>query len=241
MDTYGQFCPVALAAEIVTQRWMPLVLRELLCGTHRFNDLHRGVPRMSRSLLVRRLSELEEAGLLERRLVGSDARPEYHLTEAGEALRPIIVQLGHWGKRWVQREVTREELDAGLLMWDVHRRILKEQLPPRRVVVYFRFTDAPQDQQHYWLVLEPDQVDLCFTDPGGEEDLYVRTDVRTFTDIWLGDRSLRHALDDGAVWLGGPPALRRSFPNWLGLSLFAPIPRHRDDPDRLQALMAPDP
>ena len=237
MDTYGQFCPVAQAAEIITQRWMPLVIRELLCGSHRFNDLHRGVPRMSRTLLVRRLNELAAAGLVERRLVGADDHPEYHLTQAGEELRPLIVQLGTWGKRWVQTEVSREDLDAGLLMWDMQRRIERDRLPPRRVLVYFHFTDAPKEHQHFWLILEQDEVDLCLQDPGYEEDLYVRSDVRTLTEVWLGDISLTRALKEGSLWLGGPEELRHAFPDWLGLSLFAGIVREPGrDNDGRQAL-----
>ena len=225
MDAYGQFCPVAQAAEILTRRWTPLVIRELLCGSRRFNDLHRGVPKMSRSLLVRRLGELEVAGLLERRVAGAEAHPEYHLTQAGEELRPLIVQLGFWGKRWVQREVSREALDAGLLMWDMQRCILRDRFPPRRTVVYFHFTDAPKAHQHFWLVLEQEEVDLCLKDPGCEEDLYVRSDVRTLTDVWLGDLRLVQAVNDGALWLGGLPELRRSFHDWLGLSPFAGMGR----------------
>jgi DNA-binding HxlR family transcriptional regulator len=140
--SYGQFCPVALAAEVVTRRWMPLVVRELLCGSQRFNDIHRGVPRMSRSLLVRRLAELEEAGLVNS-APGPDGHARYLLTPAGEELRPIIVQLGFWGKRWVQRELARDQLDPGLLMWDMHRRIVREALPQRRTIVRFGISPSP--------------------------------------------------------------------------------------------------
>jgi DNA-binding HxlR family transcriptional regulator len=238
MDSYGQFCPVAQAAEIITRRWMPLVVRELLFGSYHFNDLHRGVPRMSRSLLVRRMNELEETGLLERRLVEPAGHPEYHLTQAGEDLRPIIIQLGLWGKQWVQREVSREKLDAGLLMWDMQRRIQKDRLPPQRIVIYFHFTDAPKQHQHFWLLLEQDDVDLCLKDPGCEEDLYVRSDVRTLTDVWLGDVSITQALQEGVLRLGGTPALRRAFPEWLGLSLFAGMIRQpRQDQGRVPALL----
>lgn len=226
MDTYGQFCPVAQAAEILTRRWMPLIVRELLCGSHRFNDLHRGVPRMSRSLLACRLGELEAAGLVERRLVGPEAHPEYHLTSAGEELRPIIMQLGFWGKKWIQRTVSRERLDAGLLMWDLQRRVLTDRLPLERVVVHFHLTDAPEQHRHFWLLLDHGQVDLCLTDPGYEEDLEVSTDVQTLTDVWLGDSSFGRALRDGSLSLFGRQALRRAFPSWLGLSVFAPTPRH---------------
>lgn len=225
MDGYGQFCPLAQAAEIITRRWTPLVLRELLCGSHRFNDLHRGVPKMSRSLLSRRLDELEEAGLLTRRTVGDNGHPEYHLTRAGEELRPIIVQLGEWGKRWVRREISREELDAGLLMWDMQRCIEHDQLPSRRVIVQFNFTDAPEEHENFWLVLNGEDVDLCLEDPGHEEDLYVRSDVRTLTEVWLGDVGLVRALKEENIWVGGPSKLKRQFPEWLGLSMFAGIGR----------------
>lgn len=180
---------------------------------------------MSRSLLSRRLSELEEAGLLTRRVVGDDGHPEYHLTQAGEELRPIIVQLGEWGKRWVRREISREELDAGLLMWDMQRCIERDQLPARRVIVQFNFTDAPKEHENFWLILDDEEVDLCLKDPGHEEDLYVRSDVRTLTEVWLGDVGLVRALKEEDVWVGGPTELKRQFPEWLGLSMFAGIAR----------------
>ena len=233
MESYGQFCPVAQAAEILTRRWMPLVVRELLCGSRRFNDLHAGVPRMSRSLLVRRLGELEQAGLVERRLGRAGSHPEYHLTEAGEELRPIILQLGFWGKRWVQRKVSREVPDAALLMWDMQRRIVREHLPERRVVVAFHFTDAPREHQRFWLVLSREEVDLCLRDPGAEADLQLRCDVRTLTDVWMGDADLMRVLNDGSVSLSGPRELRRSFPQWLALSAFAGMPRQGAAPTPL--------
>lgn len=218
--SYGQFCPVALAAEIVTRRWTPLVVRELLCGSQRFNDIHRGVPRMSRSLLVRRLAELEEAGLLTS-TPGPDGHARYQLTTAGEELRPIIVQLGFWGKRWARRGLSRDDLDAGLLMWDMQRRIVREALPPRRTIVRFEFTDAPRDDRRYWLVLAPGEVDLCLRDPGAEEDLSLTSDVRTLAEVWLGEITFAQALRRSTLELRGPAELRRNFPSWLGLSLFA--------------------
>jgi DNA-binding HxlR family transcriptional regulator len=228
MDGYNQFCPIARAAEVLARRWTPLVVRELLWGSHRFNDLHRGLPRMSRTLLSHRLSELEEAGVLERRIVGGDEHPEYHLTRAGEALRPAIVELGRWGKRWLQRELSDDELDAGLLMWNVRRRIERERLPPRRVVAHFRFTDAPLGTRDFWLVLEREAVDLYLEDPGYEEALFVRSDVRTLTEVWLGELDLRRAIDERSLLVAGPTGLRREFPEWLGLSVFAGITSEAD-------------
>ncbi|MEX0600236.1 MAG: helix-turn-helix domain-containing protein [Rhodothermales bacterium] len=227
MDSYRQFCPVAQAAEIITRKWMPLVIRELLCGGHRFNELHRGMPRISRSLLARRLVELEEACVIERRLTGGDAHPEYHLTQAGRELQPLIEQLGVWGKRWARSELSREDLDASLLMWDMQRRIRLDCIPADRVVIYFHFYDAEVEQQHYWLILDEGAADLCFRDVGYDEDLYVHSDVRSLTEVWVGDRGLAQALQDESIRIGGNADLKRGFPEWLGLSEFAGIERMR--------------
>jgi DNA-binding HxlR family transcriptional regulator len=225
VDDYGQFCPVAQASQILVRRWMPLVVRELLCGSRRFNDIHRGVPRMSRTLLTRRLDELEHAGLLERRRPVDGSHVEYHLTTAGKALRPVILQLGEWGKRWLPADPAAESLDGNLLMWDLQRRVDTARLPARRRNVRFRFAHAPKGQSDYWLLLAQDTVDLCLKDPGHEVDLTVNTDLATMTRIWLGDLGLGRALRDGRVRLDGPRELQRQLPSWLGLSLFAGIPR----------------
>jgi DNA-binding HxlR family transcriptional regulator len=215
MSQYQQFCPVALAAEIITRSWMPLVIRELLCGSTRFNDIHRGVPKMSRTLLSRRLEELIRADLVERRLV-ADGRPEYHLTPAGEELRPIIEQLGVWGRRWVRTDPASAGRDPRLLMWDVRRRIVRDRLPDCRVVVWFHFPDAPRDLRSYWLILQPGDVDLCYRDPGFEVDLAVTSPLRTMIDAWMGDVDLGRAIRSGEIELRGPRELRRRFPAWLG-------------------------
>jgi DNA-binding HxlR family transcriptional regulator len=223
MQGYRQYCPVALTAEVLARRWTPLILRELLLGSVRFNDIHRGVSRMSRSLLSTRLDELQGAGVLERRT--GEGHPEYHLTEAGEELRPIIMDMGVWGKRWLETDLTREGIDAGHLMWDVQRGIVRDELPPVRVVVRFHFPDAEDGYRLFWLVLERDLVDLCLDDPGHEPDLELETDLRTMAEVWLGDRDLRRALVRGDIRLTGPRALRRRVPDWLGLSPLAAVER----------------
>lgn len=231
MSTYGQFCPVALASEILTRRWTPLVVRELLCGSTRFNELRRGVPRMSPSLLSKRLDELQDAGIVVRHGVPGAKHDEYRLTRAGEELRPIVEALGVWGKRWVSGEFADEELDVELLMWDMHRRIEVAEAPAGRTVVRFSFTDQPRDHRDYWLVVTPERtVDLCWKDPGFPVDLVVRTDVRTMTGVWMGDFRFPEVLRRRGVELVGPTDLRRSFPGWLGLSLFAGVeaPRRAD-------------
>lgn len=222
---YGQFCPVAKAAEIVTERWTPLVLRELLMGSRRFNDLRRGVPLMSPSLLSQRLKALERAGVITRRTDG--AHPAYQLTPAGHELRPIIEMLGVWGQRWVRTGVgtADTDLDASLLMWDMRRGIEAPTLP-NRVVVRFDFPDAGPGKKAWWLVIDG-AVDLCLTDPGYHVDLRVRTDVRTMTAVWMGDIAFGEAVRTGALTLEGPRTLQRQFPGWLKLSVFANVPRDR--------------
>ncbi|MBB3142702.1 winged helix-turn-helix transcriptional regulator [Halomonas organivorans] len=221
---YGQFCPVAKAAEIVAERWTPLVMRELLCGSQHFNDLRRGVPRMSPSLLSQRLKRLEDQGLVERfALPGGGSA--YRLTAAGEALRPVIEALGAWGKRWVSQHASREDLDPDLLMWDLHRRLHLDRLPTGRTVLRFEFLDMPARQRFYWLLLEAERVDVCFKDPGFDVDLQVAVPLAVMTAIWLGDRSVERARRDGDLTLHGPRSLRQSFAGWLRLSSFAEVPR----------------
>ncbi len=228
MKGYGQFCPVAKAAEIVAERWNPLILRELLCGSHRFNDLHRGVPLMSRTLLAGRLEQLEHAGI-----VRSVARPrgrgrEYHLTAAGEELRPLIECLGEWGQRWARAQIGRDDLDAGLLMWDIHRRMNLDALPPERVVVRFDFRGVPATMRcprTWWLVLERREVDLCLKEPGFLADLVVSADLRALTRVWMGDARLAESVRAGLIRLDGPRSLVRAFPSWLSLSAFASVER----------------
>jgi DNA-binding HxlR family transcriptional regulator len=226
MSGYGQFCPVAKASEVLAERWTPLVVRELLCGSHRFNELQRGVPLMSRSLLAKRLRELERAGVIERR-PGADGRgSEYHLTEAGEELRPIIMGIGAWGQRWARSELSRADLDPRLLMWDMQRNIETEALPADRVVVRFRFTDpAPGLPRVTWLILERDRVDVCYKDPGFEVDLVVAGRLRALVAVWMGDTSMAAAIRAHELLVVGPRDLVRAFPGWLRRSIFASVER----------------
>jgi DNA-binding HxlR family transcriptional regulator len=230
MSAYGQFCPVAKAAEIVAERWTPLVLRELLCGSRRFADLHRGMPLMSRALLVQRLQQLEHAGIVRSTPKTRGRGREYALTPAGQELRPVIEQLGEWGQRWARSQLRREDLDPGLLMWDIHRRLNVDRLPERRVVVRFDFRGMPPASRcptTWWLILQRPEVDLCLKDPGFEEDLVVRADVAALTRVWMGDVRLVDALRQDLIRLDGLPIFRRAFPTWLALSSFAPVPRPR--------------
>ena len=221
---YGQFCPVAKAAEVFAERWTPLILRELLAGSRRFSEIQRGVPLMSRSLLATRLRELERAGVLARSEGG------YRLTEAGEELRPAVQALGTWGQRWARRQLERDgDYDAGLLLWAIRRGIRTDRLPERRVVVLFEFSGVPRGvkrgQRVWWLVLNGPDVDVCLKDPGGETDLTVAADLKTFARAWMGDLPLAQAMRSGAVRIEGDRKLAREFPGWLALSPLAGVER----------------
>src|SRR5262245_43202761 len=227
MKGYGQFCPIAKAAEIFAERWTPLVLRELVAGSTHFNDLRRGVPLMSSSLLSQRLKRLEVEGLIERRSVNTGHGSEYHLTSAGRELEPLIKMMGDWGARWVRSRLAADDLDVGLLMWDMQRRVRPEQFPAQRVVVRFEFHDVVKARRHWWLVSEGNAVDLCVTDPGYEVDVFIVTDLRTMTAVWIGDARLGQAMASGQLEVYGPHQLRAKVGSWLGLSPFAAIKNQR--------------
>jgi DNA-binding HxlR family transcriptional regulator len=217
---YGQFCTVARGAEALCERWTPLVVRELLCGSRRFNDLHRGVPRMSTSLLTQRLRHLEEIGVVRRRAVGKVW--EYQLTEAGEELRPIVMALGHWGARWIGKRLRDDQLDAGLLMWDIRRSVRLEAFPREPVVIQFRLPDARSGEREWWLVVEEGEADLCRDDPGRDVTLLVEAGVRALTEVWGGDRTPAEVAAAGELRVRGAAQQAQRLWDWLGASAFAP-------------------
>jgi DNA-binding HxlR family transcriptional regulator len=219
--SYGQFCPVAMAAEVICSRWTALVVRELLCGTTRFNDLRRGVPLMSPTLLSKRLKELEEAGVIATTPTGQPGIVEYRLTEAGEELRPVVMSLGIWGQRWIESSLSLKNLDPSLLMWDMRRWLDPTPLPPRRCTIQFEFPEVKSGKQAWWLVVDERMVDLCSTDPGFEVDLYVRGSLRSMTAVWMGMTTIQKEIATGQVELTGDKAIGKSMQQWLGLSPFA--------------------
>lgn len=225
--SYHQFCPVAMAAEILCTRWTVLLLRELICGTTRFNDLRRGLPRMSPALLSQRLKELEEAGIVERRPVEDEPWVnEYHLTEAGRELRPLIVGMGTWGYRWVKKEVSLENLDGELLMWDMRRNLMADPLPRRRVVIHFHYPEAAPKARKWWMIVAPEEpVDVCSVDPGFDVDLFVNAELKAMTAVWMGLEDLSKALEDGRILLTGDDKIAGSIRQWLGKSIFANVER----------------
>src|SRR6476620_10615204 len=224
---FGQFCPVAVACEVFAERWTPIILRELLAGSHRFNQIQRGIPLISRPLLARRLRDLETAGVITSKPMSAGRGREYHLTDAGMEFRAIIEGLAVWGQRWTVR-VNPRNLDAGLLMWNIRRRIAVERLPAQRVVVRFDYRGIPaghRSPKTYWLELNRPEVDLCVADPGFEVDLYVDADLAAMAKVWLGDLSLAKVQRSKQVRITGPRTLVDGFQSWLPLSAYAEVPR----------------
>jgi len=224
---FGQFCPVAMACEVFAERWTPIILRELFAGSQRFNEIHRCIPLISRALLARRLRELEAAGVIVSQRAGKGRPGEYRLTEAGREFRAAIDALGTWGQRWTVR-VQPHNLDAGLLMWNVRRRLALERLPERKVVLHFNYAGFPagyRGPRRFWMILERSGADLCLSDPGFEVDVHVDADIAAMAKVWLGDESFAEAVRAKKIRLTGPAALARQFPHWLLLSPFASVAR----------------
>jgi DNA-binding HxlR family transcriptional regulator len=224
MTTYGQFCPVALGAEIVAERWTPLILRELLLGERCFGDIHRGVPRISRNLLTQRLDSLRRSGIIEQFAAEGRRRHLYRLTVAGRALGPVIDALGVWGYNWASKDLEDEHLDPDFLMWSLRRMVRMDALPDERVVVQFRF--RRHADRLYWLVLQRPDVDLCLYDPGYEVSLEVEGTVAALARVCLGQMDLPGALKAGEIEVRGAPRHRRALSSWLGVTRFAGLARN---------------
>ena len=235
---YGQYCPLALATELLCRRWTVLVVSRLLDGCTTFSEIHRGVPRISPALLSTRLDELEHAGILERRERKANGRSRYELTEAGRDLNDIIDLMAVWGQRWA-RDMEMDDLDPGFLAWSMHLRLNVDAMPPGRTVMQFDFTGTPADCRRFWLVTTDSKVDMCLKDPGYEPDLLIASDLRTFVEAWRGFRSLRNEIRRGRIRLTGRPELKKAFPDWLLLSALAPHGRKAAGRERRLAARHP--
>ena len=242
MTGYGQFCPVAVACEVFAQRWTPLILREIFAGSRHFNEIHRGLPQISRTLLATRLRQLEDAGVVTTVPSMSGGGHEYQLTDAGEEFRPLVEGLGAWGQRWTVR-VDTNNLDAGFLMWNLRRRVAVDQLPAQHLIVEFRFRGLPERHRGghiFWLVLSRPDVELCLKDPGADVDLLVDADLGAFAKFWLGDRSLEEIVREKSVHLVGRREWIRAFPSWLLRSHFSAVPRLDTSPADRHAAAPPN-
>lgn len=229
--TYGQYCPLSLAVELLCRRWTMLVISRLCDGCSRFNEIHRGVPRISPSLLSKRLTELEKAGLVQTRQLEKGPGREYFLTDAGKEIEPVIDHLAIWGQKWA-RDMSKEDLDPAFLVWSMHLRMDTNAMPSGRTVIEFKFTGAPADCRRFWLVNRDGDVEMCLKDPELDVDLLVTSRLRLFVEAWRGFRDLRREIDSGRIRLHGPPDLCKRFPDWLRLSMLAPYPRMRPGRER---------
>ncbi|HBC56104.1 MAG TPA: transcriptional regulator [Gammaproteobacteria bacterium] len=219
---YGQFCPIAKATQLLGERWMLLILRELFLGSHRYSELQRGLPRISPSLLTKRLKQLEHAGVVVRKSKQGGQAHQYYLTPAGKELQPLMENLAVWGMRWARGQLRDEELDVEFLMWDVQRRLRIDQLPDGETILCFIFGDI-EHYNHWWIVVRDGQVDLCTDNPGVDVDLYVRSSLRTMVEVWEGDLQLQTALRDERVSTQGDKMLAKTMTSWFGINPYADV------------------
>lgn len=225
MRSYGEFCPVTKASELFSERWTPLILRELICGSTRFSELRSGLPGIPKSLLAKRLKTLADAEIVTRIAGDTRRKVSYRLTEPGRELGEVVIALGAWGQKWFNREITEDRVDAKLLVWDMRRRVHLERLPDRRVVARFDFSGASNET--LWLILERPQPSACDFDPGFEVDVYVEADALELTRVWMGLHSWKAAMADGKVQFSGSMEYTRVFPDWFQLNFFSGVPDGR--------------
>ena len=219
---YGQFCPVAKALEILGERWTILIVREMLMGGKRFNELQRGLNQISPTILTKRLNDLTDAGIAIRKKIPGQRGYEYFLTEMGKELLPVVASIGEWGMRWARGKMDDTDLDLELLMLYLQRSIVADKLPGNETVIRFKFTDISQFSD-WWIVTSENDVDVCVRDPGKDVDVYFTTDLRTMIEVWMGDTAYKTAISDGRLILVGQSGLTRNVESWLAPSVFAGI------------------
>ena len=222
MTSYGQFCPVAKASELLAERWTLLILRELLLGSHRFGELQRALSRISPSLLTKRLKQLESAGIIIRKAQAGRKGLDYFLTAAGKELAPIIEHLAIWGMRWARGQLSDDELDVEFLMWDIQRRLDTDMLPDGETVLCFIFDDLVSFK-NWWLIVRNREVDVCTENPGKDVDLYINTTLRNLVEIWEGDIEIKAAQKQKLIKTQGNKRLANTMSDWLGICLYADI------------------
>lgn len=229
MKSYGQFCPVAKAAELFCERWTALILRDLAAGATRFSELHRGVPLMSPTLLSRRLKQLEAEGVVERRRSGRGKTWTYHLTSAGAEFVPLVEALGVWGQRWSRRQLAENEVDLGLLLWTLERSVKADAFRARQAVVRLQLTDQPPGKDLWWFVNSDGKCELCLEDPGFEVTLYLASTLPDMIYIVRGDLPLARALAADRLEAIGAADARKRLAAWLNLSPLAQVGSQRPE------------
>ena len=225
MPDYGNYCPVQMASEVIADRWTPLIIRELVLGNTRFNDIARAMPGISRSLLTQRLRHLEKRGVLETWPAPCGRGNEYHLTPAGKDLERVIDSFGRWAIEWLFDELRPHDVDPVTLTWWMHRRIAADQLPPRRVVIEFRYAGA--EQETIWLVLERGEASVCIQHPGYDADLVVTGTTADLADVFQGYTRWRTSVDTGKITVEGDRRLAAALPKWFIWSPWVEVTHER--------------
>ncbi len=220
---YGQFCPIAKAAEILGDKWTLLIVRELLMGGTRFNVMQRGLSSISPTMLTKRLNELAAYGIVVKKRIPGQKGYEYFLSECGQELFPIVEKVGVWGMRWARAGMPDSDLDLELLMLYMERCILPEKLVGNETVVRFHFTDIDEFND-WWLVVKDNEVDACIQNPGKDVDVHFTTDLRTMIEAWMGDITYKKAVADKRMTIVGPSALTKNVSSWIKCSIFEGIP-----------------
>ena len=236
MKSYGQFCPVAKAAELFCERWTALILRDLVLGSTRFSELQRGVPLMSPTLLSRRLKQLEAEGIVERRPVETGRGSTYHLTPAGAEFAPLVEALGVWGQRWSRRELVEGEIDIGLLIWGPERSVDAGAFDGR-AVVQVSFNDQPAGKTNWWFLNQDGACELCVSDPGFGIDLHLACSLADMIYLYRGDLPLSRAVASDRLEVTGTAAMRKRLAAWLNLGPLSQVTSQR--PDAALEPMAP--
>ncbi|MET0091637.1 MAG: helix-turn-helix domain-containing protein [Candidatus Thiodiazotropha sp.] len=219
---YGQFCPIAKATEILGEKWTILIVRELLMGGARFNELQRGLRLISPTMLSKRLDSLESHGLVIKKKIPNQKGYEYFPTRSCAELLPIIKSLGDWGMRWVRANILDSDYDVELLMLYLKRSINPEGLVGDETVIRFHFTDARQFAD-WWITVKQGIVELCEKDPGKEIDIYFTTTVKKMVEVWMGDTSYRKVITSNDLKVVGPKALINDITAWMQSSIFSGI------------------
>jgi len=231
-NQYGQYCPLAMSSEFLCNRWTMLILRELLFGSTGFNDISRGVPRMSRTLLSNRLKELIERGIVTRQTKQVGGQVHYKLTEAGIALGPVVFSMAEWGQEWLEIEPSVESIDVGFLMWDIRRNAVSLPDLPNPFIVEFFLNDVPDNKSSHWLVFEDEAIDLCHINHGFDVDVHIDVSIKKLTKVWMGWEDIDAAIKDKSVKIMGSKKYTQLTTSWLGHSSVAHI-KKRTRPERV--------
>jgi DNA-binding HxlR family transcriptional regulator len=221
--SYGQYCPLAMASEILCNRWTTLVLRELLFGSTTFNTISRGVPRMSRTLLSKRLRELVQIDVIRKSSNLRGNQVQYNLTEAGKALEPIIISMAGWGQEWLQTAPSLEKIDPRFLMWDIFRNAKNIEIFPNPFIAQICLNDLDDEEQSYWLIFEKDSIDLCNKDNDYEVDVFIDVNSKVLTKVWMGWDDFEKAVREKQILIQGDPKYTSIAKQWLGQSVVAGI------------------